>query len=207
MQLSDSADSGNHARFINHACGEGASLEIYRMYGAERNPNRPRIVLFARRDIKIGQELTFDYKFVFTEELDEDEDELLGTIEVQAEKVENTSFHTQLTFNFSVVSIAYAWADIARQDKNGKRSENWINPPHCQRKAEFTKLVRVLSCLKLYWTWVTTVEKTSKVKTSKKHLNHKHLHNTIILTAQLHISRIWSCHVLQGKSILPRERS
>jgi len=82
----DSADSGNHARFINHACGEGASLEIYRMYGAERNPNRPRIVLFARRDIKIGQELTFDYKFVFTEELDEDEDELLGTIEVQAEK-------------------------------------------------------------------------------------------------------------------------
>ena len=84
---SDSADSGNHARFINHACGEGASLAMYRIYGAERNPNRPRIVLFARRDIKIGQELTFDYKFVFTEELDEDEAEIAETIEVKADKV------------------------------------------------------------------------------------------------------------------------
>ena len=72
--ISDSANKGNHARFINHACRNGANLSLYRVYTDERCINRPRAVLFARRDIKIGEELSFDYQMITEEKVGDDGD-------------------------------------------------------------------------------------------------------------------------------------
>jgi SET domain-containing protein len=49
--------SGNKARFINHSCAPNCEIDI---------KNR-RVYIFAKRSIKQGEELTYDYGFEFFE--------------------------------------------------------------------------------------------------------------------------------------------
>ena len=49
----DAAFGGNDSRFINHSCGPNAETVI----------ENGRIRIFALRDIKEGEEITFDYSF------------------------------------------------------------------------------------------------------------------------------------------------
>ena len=56
----DSSRKGNHSRLINHSCEP--NLETYKIIKEDRNINRPHPVLFAARDIAIGEELSFNYK-------------------------------------------------------------------------------------------------------------------------------------------------
>ena len=45
-------------------------MEIYEVFRSDRNINRAVPVLFAKRNIKIGEELTFNYKMVKEEKID-----------------------------------------------------------------------------------------------------------------------------------------
>merc|ERR1712037_1058409 len=56
----DSSRMGNHSRLINHSCDP--NLVTYKIIKDDRNINRPHPVLFAARDIAIGDELSFNYK-------------------------------------------------------------------------------------------------------------------------------------------------
>lgn len=63
------------------------NLYVYRLYGTANNTlrmNRPAVVLVAKRNIKIGEELTFNYQMIFEEDVDDEKDE---TIETEANKV------------------------------------------------------------------------------------------------------------------------
>jgi len=68
----DSGFVGNHARFVNHSCDP--NLDLFRVIGEERSPNRAVPVLFARRNIAIGEELTFNYNLKYEEEVDDDDE-------------------------------------------------------------------------------------------------------------------------------------
>lgn len=48
------------------------NLDLFRVIGEERNANRAVPVLFARRNIAIGEELTFNYNLKYEEEVDDD---------------------------------------------------------------------------------------------------------------------------------------
>lgn len=52
----DAAKFGNVSRFINHSCEPNLILHPVRV-----NSSVPRLALFARHDIQIGEELSFDY--------------------------------------------------------------------------------------------------------------------------------------------------
>ena len=56
----DSSRKGNHSRLINHSCEP--NLVTYKIIKEDRNINRPHPVLFAAKDIAIGEELSFNYK-------------------------------------------------------------------------------------------------------------------------------------------------
>ncbi|GLJ21419.1 hypothetical protein SUGI_0394410 [Cryptomeria japonica] len=58
----DGFKMSNVARFINHSC-EG-NLRLYRVYTETLDPRIFRIGLYACRDVEIGEELTYDYKYV-----------------------------------------------------------------------------------------------------------------------------------------------
>ncbi|KAF2861076.1 hypothetical protein K470DRAFT_46180 [Piedraia hortae CBS 480.64] len=53
----DATKKGGIARFINHSCDPNCTAKIINV-GSE-----PRIVIYALKDIAMGQELTYDYKF------------------------------------------------------------------------------------------------------------------------------------------------
>uniref|UniRef100_K3WB34 MYND-type domain-containing protein n=1 Tax=Globisporangium ultimum (strain ATCC 200006 / CBS 805.95 / DAOM BR144) TaxID=431595 RepID=K3WB34_GLOUD len=52
----DATEAGNFTRFINHSCDANLELMAVRV-----DSYIPRLVLFAQRDVKHGDELTFDY--------------------------------------------------------------------------------------------------------------------------------------------------
>jgi len=52
----DSEEKGNVTRFINHSCDANMYFDIVRI-----NHFIPQIAFYAKRDIKIGEELTFSY--------------------------------------------------------------------------------------------------------------------------------------------------
>ncbi|KAM7539249.1 hypothetical protein Aperf_G00000055365 [Anoplocephala perfoliata] len=54
----DSGTKGNWARFVNHSCEPNAITQKWIVKGL------PRVGFFAARDIKSGEEITIDYKFV-----------------------------------------------------------------------------------------------------------------------------------------------
>jgi|EP01046_Picozoa_sp_COSAG06_P028162 SET domain-containing protein len=48
---------GNLARFINHCCEPNCYAEIIKV------ANQPKIVIYAKRNLYPGEEITYDYKF------------------------------------------------------------------------------------------------------------------------------------------------
>ena len=55
--ISDASFKGNITRFTNHSCDANASSQVIYIEG------KPKIVLFANRDINEGEEITYDYQF------------------------------------------------------------------------------------------------------------------------------------------------
>jgi len=55
----DAAFYGNLSHFINHSCDP--NLSIFNVYINNLDPNMPQLCLFARRDIKRGEQISFDY--------------------------------------------------------------------------------------------------------------------------------------------------
>lgn len=58
----DATKSGNIARFINHSCDPSCTAKIITVYGQKK------IVIYAQRDIALGEEITYDYKFPLEDE-------------------------------------------------------------------------------------------------------------------------------------------
>lgn len=58
----DAGHVGNAAHFINHSCDP--NLHVFAVWINQPDPNLPRLAFFAKRKIKRGEELTFDYKMV-----------------------------------------------------------------------------------------------------------------------------------------------
>ncbi|KAJ1339592.1 histone-lysine N-methyltransferase set1 [Batrachochytrium salamandrivorans] len=58
----DATKTGNLARFINHCCEPNCNAKVISVDGTKR------IVIYANRDIKEGEELTYDYKFPIEED-------------------------------------------------------------------------------------------------------------------------------------------
>ncbi|XP_012681529.2 histone-lysine N-methyltransferase SUV39H1-A isoform X2 [Clupea harengus] len=56
----DAANYGNVSHFVNHSCEP--NLQVYNVFIDNLDERLPRIVFFATRYIKAGEELTFDYK-------------------------------------------------------------------------------------------------------------------------------------------------
>ncbi|CAL5065014.1 unnamed protein product [Urochloa decumbens] len=54
----DATNKGNMSRFINHSCEPNTEMQKWTVDG------ETRVGIFALRDIKKGEELTYDYKFV-----------------------------------------------------------------------------------------------------------------------------------------------
>jgi hypothetical protein len=57
-EIIDASKKGNLARFMNHSCNPNCETQKWTVNG------KLRVGLFAKRHIKAGSELTFDYKFV-----------------------------------------------------------------------------------------------------------------------------------------------
>ncbi|RKP38702.1 SET domain-containing protein [Dimargaris cristalligena] len=53
----DATKMGNMARFVNHCCQPNCNARIITVDGGKR------IVIYAKRDIDAGEEITYDYKF------------------------------------------------------------------------------------------------------------------------------------------------
>ncbi|KAJ7326062.1 hypothetical protein OS493_028318 [Desmophyllum pertusum] len=56
----DAKKYGNISHFINHSCDP--NLDVFSIWVDTLDPNFPRIAFFANRNIKQGEELTFDYQ-------------------------------------------------------------------------------------------------------------------------------------------------
>ncbi|XP_062854407.1 histone-lysine N-methyltransferase SUV39H1-A isoform X1 [Trichomycterus rosablanca] len=61
----DAAHYGNISHFINHSCNP--NLQVYNVFIDNLDERLPRIAFFATRQIKAGEELTFDYKMTIDE--------------------------------------------------------------------------------------------------------------------------------------------
>ncbi|XP_077575297.1 histone-lysine N-methyltransferase SUV39H1-like [Stigmatopora nigra] len=56
----DAAHQGNVSHFVNHSCNP--NLQVYNVFIDNLDERLPRIALFSTRGIRVGEELTFDYK-------------------------------------------------------------------------------------------------------------------------------------------------
>ena len=59
QSVCDATKQGNVARFLNASCDPNCYTKIISLDGTKR------IVIYAKRDIKAGEELCYDYKFGF----------------------------------------------------------------------------------------------------------------------------------------------
>lgn len=77
----DATKCGNLARFINHSCDVSRSISIGKhqyLLAFALQPNcyakiipvesQKKIVIYSRRDIRLGEEITYDYKFPLEEQ-------------------------------------------------------------------------------------------------------------------------------------------
>lgn len=55
----DAAVYGNVSHFVNHSCDP--NMTVYAVWGNCLDPNIPKLALFANREIKQGEEISFDY--------------------------------------------------------------------------------------------------------------------------------------------------
>ena len=83
----DSSRKGNHSRLINHSCEP--NLETYKIIKEDRNINRPHPVLFAARDIAIGEELSFNYKLTIIKQNENSKQDDNSDSENEFDVVEN----------------------------------------------------------------------------------------------------------------------
>ena len=60
--LVDATVRGGIARFANHCCEPNAYSRIINVGG------KPRIVLYSKERIELGEEITYDYKFDYEED-------------------------------------------------------------------------------------------------------------------------------------------
>ena len=58
----DATKKGNLARFVNHCCDPNCFARVIPV------GNSKKIVLYSKRDIAVGEEITYDYKFPIEEE-------------------------------------------------------------------------------------------------------------------------------------------
>jgi len=58
----DATRKGNLARFINHSCDPNCYARVITVDGQKK------IVIYSKKDIGIGEEITYDYKFPIEEE-------------------------------------------------------------------------------------------------------------------------------------------
>lgn len=58
----DATKMGNLARFINHSCDPNCIAKVITV------GNESKIVLYAKQDLKVGEEITYDYKFPIEDE-------------------------------------------------------------------------------------------------------------------------------------------
>ena len=58
----DATVTGSMARFINHCCDPNCYTKIMKHHGKQK------IVIYAKRDIRAGEELAYDYKFPYEED-------------------------------------------------------------------------------------------------------------------------------------------
>lgn len=58
----DATNIGNNARFMNHHCNPNCVVEKRMVFGFPCLS--PCLVIFAKRDVAAGEELTLDYKFI-----------------------------------------------------------------------------------------------------------------------------------------------
>ncbi|KAL0267027.1 UNVERIFIED_CONTAM: hypothetical protein PYX00_009406 [Menopon gallinae] len=58
----DATKCGNFARFINHSCNPNCYAKIITIEGQKK------IVIYSKKDIKVDEEITYDYKFPIEEE-------------------------------------------------------------------------------------------------------------------------------------------
>eukprot|EP00164_Ancoracysta_twista_P024214 GFYU01045754.1.p1 GENE.GFYU01045754.1~~GFYU01045754.1.p1 ORF type:complete len:105 (-),score=17.17 GFYU01045754.1:26-340(-) len=58
----DATMRGNNARFVNHCCEPNCDASILRVDGSKR------LVMIALRDLQVGDEITYDYKFTLEAE-------------------------------------------------------------------------------------------------------------------------------------------
>jgi SET domain-containing protein len=70
----DAAVGGNDARFINHSCDP--NCEAVGVEDDSGDPSKEQIVIQAMRDIRAGEELTYDYQLETEEPIDDEDREL-----------------------------------------------------------------------------------------------------------------------------------
>ncbi|KAG9299936.1 hypothetical protein G9A89_009664 [Geosiphon pyriformis] len=58
----DATKKGNIARFINHSCAPNCTAKVITLEGQKK------IAIYAKRDIQVDEEITYDYKFPLEEE-------------------------------------------------------------------------------------------------------------------------------------------
>ncbi|XP_053572475.1 histone-lysine N-methyltransferase SUV39H2 [Bombina bombina] len=66
----DAARYGNVSHFVNHSCDP--NLQVYNVFIDNLDVRLPRIALFSTRNIKAGEELTFDYQMKGSGDLSSD---------------------------------------------------------------------------------------------------------------------------------------
>ncbi|XP_014217049.1 histone-lysine N-methyltransferase SUV39H2 [Copidosoma floridanum] len=84
----DAAVYGNISHFINHSCDP--NLAVYAVWINCLDPNLPKLALFATRDIKQHEEITFDYMCQSTKD-----DFLRQRLDLPGELINNKSLQTR----------------------------------------------------------------------------------------------------------------
>ena len=122
----DSSRMGNHSRLINHSCDP--NLVTYKIIKDDRNINRPHPVLFAARDIAIGDELSFNYKLKVIDQKegssrDDDNSESDEDITVEDGRPFLVSLKTYFLFIKNIASVDAEAKNVStgRSMKNRKR--------------------------------------------------------------------------------------
>ena len=59
----DASRRGNAARFINHSCDPCAEVQVWSIPRADGRSLRTAVGIFAKRAIRAGEEITYDYRF------------------------------------------------------------------------------------------------------------------------------------------------
>lgn len=65
----DATKAGNMAHVLNHSCDPNCYSKHVHVWNEGRNSKQPHIVICAKQAIAVGEELTYDYRFLGKERL------------------------------------------------------------------------------------------------------------------------------------------